>query len=124
MSDDVIDFAKAKREAAGEPTSLDVRTRRFRKPRECPHTKVTLYEADRLLECRDCESPVDPMTFILQIAHQQRRFVHTKAQAVSAQKDLERTTANLVRLKRDEANCRARLKRLKIKLGPVEKKTE
>lgn len=114
MSDDVIDFDKAKRQLEGGPTSIEFRRRKHTDRPSCHHQNAYVCEEDRSLECQECGATMDPFDFIKKFASGQRTLSYTREEIAEGNKKLNR-------MKRDEHNTKARLNRLKGKLPAGDK---
>jgi hypothetical protein len=106
---DVISLAdeRAKR------CDLDVKERDYTKP-VCRHLRVLVSEDEHLVECRDCKAKLDPHRVLLGFAKEERHFYWSTNKA---RRELAKLHEALEDLRRLERNAKARLRRLRKKLG-------
>lgn len=98
---DIIDIEAARKRLA----DLDVRTRGKR--RHCPHSSIAVYEDSRTVECRECETVIDPVDVILRFAR--------KEMALRQWEDRSEQRARIAELERQEKNVKARLRKAQRK---------
>jgi len=68
---------------------------------------MIIREDIRMLQCRKCESIIEPFDFLWQWACKDRNLEYTRQQL---KKEIEKLGANLKELKRQEHNIKARIK--------------
>lgn len=78
----------------------------------CRHTYVVVCEKTRMLECDKCEQVIDPFDYMWEWANRDRNLAW---QRDIMQKDIKRLNAEIITLKTDERNTKARLRRLNRK---------
>ena len=76
--------------------------------RPCSCSGAYIDPKTRELTCRKCGERLDPVEFILQIAHRDRHLLYAWDRA---RKDLAALTEKVESLKREEENLRARIRR-------------
>lgn len=74
--------------------------------RYCGHHKVSLDKKRRVVLCR-CGQVIDPFDFVVKLAH---GWEDEMRQLQAARKEAELLRDDIARLKRDEANTKARLR--------------
>jgi len=85
---------------------LDVKRRR---PGDCKHTRVIVDPVLRRVECRDCESVVDPIQVLVQYAEGERNFQYR-------QESIDRLAKRVKELAAEEKRIKARIYRAKKKI--------
>jgi hypothetical protein len=94
-------------EGAAEGGDAPVRLRRPERGRYCSHRFATIDEDARRVYCRNCDVEIDPVTFLISLAHGIDRYRIAKQRA---KQDAERAERELRRLKREIVNARSRLR--------------
>jgi len=81
--------------------------------RYCHHSHITVVAEMRLLLCNDCQLWIEPFDYLLGWAQKD-----WAAEQIAKQhrKEVEQRYKEKIKLKREERNIKARLKRLKSKL--------
>ncbi|MEZ5537613.1 MAG: hypothetical protein R3F02_18590 [Thiolinea sp.] len=82
----------------------------------CRHARVILVESSRVIECRDCGSLVEPFDWALRWSDKNSREVQQVKQMRKERKSL---LESIEKLRREEQNTKARLKRARTSLKAV-----
>ena len=81
--------------------------------RYCHHSHITVVEEMRLLLCNDCQLWIEPFEYLLGWA---RKDWAAAQIANQHRKEVQQLCKDKAKLKREERNIKARLRRLKSKL--------
>lgn len=98
---DIIDIEAARKRLA----DLDIRTRGTH--RHCAHWHISVYEDSRTVECRDCETVIDPVDVILRFAR--------KEMSLRQFEDRSEQRARIDALEKQERNAKERLRKAQRK---------
>ena len=83
-----------------------------RKWGDCEHKRITVDEVKRIVTCKDCESEVDPLAYIVTIAKDWNRYA-TSVRYLMVEEKTKR--AEIVRLVRVAKNLGVRVRRAQLR---------
>lgn len=102
---EVIDFTAKAKETVMTPLKSY--------SRGCPHTKITLDEHRRQIECDDCGKVFEAFDYLLNWANGQQRIIW---RITAAKHESEQLTSQIEELKRQKRNLQVQVNRLNKKL--------
>jgi len=84
--------------------------------RYCPHSGVIVSEFERTLTCRVCGAKLDPFDYLLSLAKKETRL---DWELRTLRGEIKQHREGLENLKREEVNCRARIRTAQFRLNDI-----
>ncbi|MBK5072552.1 hypothetical protein I2492_05955 [Budviciaceae bacterium CWB-B4] len=112
-SDNVLAFTKRFNENADIKEMLNV-SKAKKGEVYCHHELIEINEHQRSVTCRRCKAVVDPFDWINSVAKKEANIAW---ELTSLRREIKSHREGLEKLKREETNCKARIRTAKAKLG-------